>query len=173
MKKEGMSDAQTAASRVMAAKTHYEIFGLQGLVFDETKVRKEYRKLAIKLHPDKTSEPSAKEAFHRVSEALQCLSDAVSRARYDLTLARGKTSKVASSSKTRSQPTASQPPRGAPPLGKTIFHMECINISCKYKMQAHLQNHYGPEAQSVQVRCPKSSLPRWNPHDARRPRGLD
>ena len=38
--------------RVMSATTYYDIFGLKFGQFDELVVRKEYRKLAIKLHPD-------------------------------------------------------------------------------------------------------------------------
>lgn len=38
-------------------------------------IQKAYKKLALKLHPDKNGAPGAEEAFKRVSKAVQCLSD--------------------------------------------------------------------------------------------------
>ncbi|GMQ07006.1 hypothetical protein CsSME_00051382 [Camellia sinensis var. sinensis] len=64
-------------------KDYYEILGLEkGCSVDD--VRKAYRKLSLKVHPDKNTAPGAEEAFKSVSKAFQCLSDGESRKRYDL-----------------------------------------------------------------------------------------
>ena len=47
-------------------------------------VRKAYRKLSLKVHPDKNKAPGAEEAFKAVSKAFQCLSNEETKKRYDL-----------------------------------------------------------------------------------------
>ena len=46
-------------------------------------IKKSYRKLALKYHPDKNKDPAAKEEFHKISEAYQTLSNPASRINYD------------------------------------------------------------------------------------------
>src|SRR3954453_18453377 len=46
-------------------------------------IKKAYRKLARKYHPDVSKEPDAKEKFQDVSEAYETLKDAEKRAAYD------------------------------------------------------------------------------------------
>ncbi|KAL0414746.1 UNVERIFIED_CONTAM: Chaperone protein dnaJ 49 [Sesamum radiatum] len=48
-------------------------------------IRKAYRKLSLKVHPDKNKAPGAEEAFKKVSKAFKCLSDDDSRRQYDQT----------------------------------------------------------------------------------------
>ncbi|KAL4296932.1 hypothetical protein GQ457_12G023720 [Hibiscus cannabinus] len=69
--------------QIKGKKDHYEILGLEKTCSSED-VRKAYRKLLLKVHPDKNKAPGAEEAFKSVSEAFQCLSNEESRKKYDL-----------------------------------------------------------------------------------------
>ncbi|XP_042019546.1 meiotically up-regulated gene 184 protein-like [Salvia splendens] len=50
---------------------------------DICRVRKQYHKLALQLHPDKNSNSMAEAAFKLVSEAYLCLSDTTRRREFD------------------------------------------------------------------------------------------
>ncbi len=67
----------------MAKKDYYEILGVsRGCGEDE--IRKAYRKLALKYHPDKNKDKTgAGEKFKEINEAYQVLSDKNKRAQYD------------------------------------------------------------------------------------------
>ena len=50
----------------------------------ESDIKKSYRKLAMKYHPDRNpDDPAAEDKFKEASEAYSVLSDAEKRARYD------------------------------------------------------------------------------------------
>ena len=66
----------------MKYKDYYKILGVDRKAGDE-EIKKDYRKLARKYHPDVSKEANAKEKFQEVSEAYETLRDKDKRAAYD------------------------------------------------------------------------------------------
>ena len=67
----------------MANKDYYASLGLQKGASDE-EIKKAFRKLAIKYHPDKNQgNKEAEDKFKEINEAYQVLSDPEKKARYD------------------------------------------------------------------------------------------
>src|SRR5205807_2596830 len=64
-------------------RDYYEVLGVERNVADE-EIKRAYRKLAVKYHPDKNPEdPHAEEKFKELGEAYDVLIDADKRAAYD------------------------------------------------------------------------------------------
>ena len=61
---------------------YYEILNLKKGASDK-EIKKSYRKLAVKWHPDKNSSPGAEEEFKKINEAYGVLSDADKKSKYD------------------------------------------------------------------------------------------
>ncbi|XP_024959270.1 chaperone protein dnaJ 49-like [Cynara cardunculus var. scolymus] len=73
----------TIVREIRRKKDYYDILGLEKSCSVED-ARKAYRKLSLKVHPDKNKAPGSEEAFKKVSKAFQCLSVDENRKKYDL-----------------------------------------------------------------------------------------
>lgn len=71
-----------AVKRIKHCKNYYEILGLSKDATEED-LKKAYRKLALKFHPDKNHAPGATDAFKAIGNAYAVLSNADKRKRYD------------------------------------------------------------------------------------------
>jgi len=75
---------QALANRIRQTKDYYQLLGVPRDV-QEKDIKSAYRKLALKVHPDKNKAPAAEAAFKLVNAAYACLSDPSKRRRYDQT----------------------------------------------------------------------------------------
>ncbi|XP_017048503.1 dnaJ protein homolog 1 [Drosophila ficusphila] len=64
------------------AKDFYKILGIDRKATDD-EIKKAYRKLALKYHPDKNKSPQAEERFKEIAEAYEVLSDKKKRDIFD------------------------------------------------------------------------------------------
>src|SRR5256886_15790125 len=67
----------------MAKRDYYEILGVERSAGEE-EIKKAYRKMAVKFHPDKNPDDKAsEEQFKELGEAYEVLCDPQKRAAYD------------------------------------------------------------------------------------------
>lgn len=66
----------------MEKRDYYEVLGIEKTA-SKDEIKKAYRKLSKKYHPDLNKEPGAEEKFKEIAEAYEVLSDEQKRARYD------------------------------------------------------------------------------------------
>jgi curved DNA-binding protein CbpA len=67
----------------MEYKDYYKILGVPRDA-EEKDIKKAYRKLAVKYHPDKNpGDHQAEERFKEINEAYEVLGDSTKRAKYD------------------------------------------------------------------------------------------
>jgi hypothetical protein len=69
--------------RVQKAKNFYDVLAI-GKSATSAEIKKAYRKLALKLHPDKCDLPGGEEGFKKVASAYACLSNKQSKTQYDM-----------------------------------------------------------------------------------------
>ncbi|EEC05135.1 molecular chaperone, putative [Ixodes scapularis] len=72
-----------AVRRTKHCKDYYEILGVTREA-DEDLLKKQYRKLALQVHPDKNKAPGAGDAFKAIGNAYAVLSDPEKRKLYDI-----------------------------------------------------------------------------------------
>lgn len=66
----------------MAKRDYYEVLGISKTATDD-EIKKAYRQMAKKYHPDTSTEENAQEKFKEVQEAYEVLKDPQKRANYD------------------------------------------------------------------------------------------
>ena len=67
---------------IIAKKDYYDILQVNREA-NEDEIRKAYKKLAIKFHPDKNNSEFSSDAFKKVSHAFTVLSNKEKKQRYD------------------------------------------------------------------------------------------
>uniref|UniRef100_A0A3P9LXK8 DnaJ (Hsp40) homolog, subfamily C, member 18 n=1 Tax=Oryzias latipes TaxID=8090 RepID=A0A3P9LXK8_ORYLA len=81
-KKTYTEEQRQGVLRIKNCKDFYEILGISKNASDED-LKKAYRKLALKFHPDKNFAPGATDAFKAIGNAYAVLSNAEKRQQYD------------------------------------------------------------------------------------------
>ena len=61
---------------------HYETLGVSKDA-SEAEIKKAYRSLSLKFHPDRNSDPSAKQKFQEINSAYEVIGDPESKTQYD------------------------------------------------------------------------------------------
>lgn len=72
-----------AVRRTKRCKDYYEVLGVSRDADDEM-LKRQYRRLALQMHPDKNKAPGAADAFKAIGNAYAVLSDPEKRKLYDL-----------------------------------------------------------------------------------------
>ena len=77
-----MTEIRVKIVHMKMGKDYYKILGLvKGASEDD--IKKAYRKMALKYHPDKNKAPGSEEKFKEIAEAYEVLSDKRKREVYD------------------------------------------------------------------------------------------
>lgn len=63
-------------------KDYYKVLGVSS-DSNEDEIKRAYRKMALKFHPDKNSEADAEDKFKEIAEAYEILTDPKKRSIYD------------------------------------------------------------------------------------------
>ena len=71
-----------ACEKIINNKDYYDILGITKQTSNDD-IKKAYKKLAIKFHPDKNKSPKAEEAFKKIATAYQTLTDPKKRELFD------------------------------------------------------------------------------------------
>ena len=80
---QGTPEQRSLVKRINGCENYYDILGISDKQCSEDAIKRSYKKLALKLHPDKCRVRGAEDAFKAVSRAFSCLSDPSKRRSYD------------------------------------------------------------------------------------------
>lgn len=100
---------------MVARKDYYKILGV-GQAADRATLKRAYRRLALKYHPDRATTRRGAARFLEIQEAYAALSDPVRRRQYD----RARPGRVAPVRKARAGARA---PRSAAAPSRRLFHL--------------------------------------------------
>ena len=75
-------EQEEMCKRILKTKDYYDILGVNKETTDED-IRRSYKKLAVRTHPDKNKSKNANEAFKKVNHAFTVLSDKEKRDIFD------------------------------------------------------------------------------------------
>jgi molecular chaperone DnaJ len=108
-------------------KDYYSVLGVPASATQD-ELKKQYRKLAAKHHPDKNqNDPKAAERFKEISEAYQVLGDAEKRKQYDEMRRLGAFGGFGGGGTRRPSSGGAGQPQGAPFGGASSFRFEDLN----------------------------------------------
>jgi DnaJ-class molecular chaperone len=82
MENNNVNEIDYDCKKIIERKDYYEILDL-GKNASEEEIRKSYKKLAIKFHPDKNKSKLAEEAFKKISHSFHVLSNKEKKSNYD------------------------------------------------------------------------------------------
>ncbi|MGH0168453.1 UNVERIFIED_CONTAM: hypothetical protein FKN15_054720 [Acipenser sinensis] len=77
-----LSQKSTDRELIAMGKDYYRMLGVPS-GSNEDEIKKAYRKMALKFHPDKNKDPNAEDKFKEIAEAYEVLSDPKKRSIYD------------------------------------------------------------------------------------------
>ncbi len=149
----------------MTEPSYYEVLGVESSANDEA-IRKSYRKLVLRFHPDRNPDPVATDQFIRVTQAYEVLSDRARRAEYDRLQSLNeelRRSKVRPTQREprEPQPTRNESPRAEPPkqrrppsgpLAEDLMRLSSLINRARYMEAERL-------AQKVMSTAPREPLP--------------
>lgn len=109
-----------------------DFYGVLGVPRDATarEIRRAYRRLARRHHPDLNSSPDGPERFAALAHAYEILHDPAERARYDRTL---------DPTPPRRPSSASRPPTRSAPVAERIVQRGVLELSAEEAL--HLARH--------------------------------
>lgn len=103
-----MEEAAAAVSSVLEAEDHYACLGAPRDA-PVAELKRRYRQMSVRVHPDKNCHPDATRAFQRLSSAWEVLGDEAARERYDQGASPSPSTTSSSSSSSSSSPSSPAP----------------------------------------------------------------
>ncbi|GFE54318.1 hypothetical protein protein, putative [Babesia ovis] len=130
--------------QLLGYKSYYDVLGVSRSASVDD-IKRAYKKLALKYHPDKNPAKRAGEAFNKISDAFQCLSDPERRRQYDLYGNETTSSRPTPSAQSSHQQGPFMTPES---LFETFFGMSMHNQGGHYHRNDYYYHHPGPSRSS-------------------------